>query len=119
MSKATLLVYTNCPAGREDEFNAWYDTVHLPDLLTEVPGIISARRLRLAGPAPALQARGREPEVARYLAMYELDTDDTRAFMKTLVETSNSLGERGRMFDGLQIVGSATYTALGEEQHKG
>lgn len=118
VSKATLLVYSNCAADREEEFNTWYDTVHVPDLLAEVPEIITARRMRLSGPAPGLSVRGGEPLVAQYLAMYELNTDDTRAFMKRLGEVSASLGQRGRMYDGLQVVGTATYVALGDEQRK-
>ena len=33
----------NVPAALEEEFNAWYDTVYVPDYLT-VPGVLGARR---------------------------------------------------------------------------
>lgn len=116
MSNAILLVYTNCPAEREAEFNRWYDEVHIPDLLREVPGIEAARRYKLSGPAPAMQLRDGSSAVAQYLAVYEITTDDTRGFMRRITEVSQDLGRRGRMFDGLQLVAAVTYTALGERQ---
>jgi hypothetical protein len=58
---------------RDDEFNDWYDTVHVP-AVCEVPGVVSARRFRLAEQRSASHADvtgGR-----RYLVIYEVDTDD-------------------------------------------
>ena len=57
--------------------------------------------------------------VAQYLAMYEMDTADTSAVMKQLNQAVGELAQRGRMFDGLQLVSSATYVALGERQTAG
>lgn len=47
---------------REEKWNAWYDDVHVPELLT-VPGIISA-------------ARYQERDSHRYLAVYEIESLD-------------------------------------------
>ena len=44
----------------EDEFNAWYDTHHIPVRMA-VPGFLSAQRYR-------------EPERPNYLAIYEMDS---------------------------------------------
>jgi len=53
------IVETDIESKSEEEFNAWYDTEHLPGLAS-VPGTISAKRyLRLSG-SP------------RYIACYEL-----------------------------------------------
>lgn len=53
------IVETDVSEASEEEFNAWYDTEHLPGL-ARVPGTISAKRyLRLTG----------KP---RYIACYEL-----------------------------------------------
>ena len=53
------IVETDVSAASDEEFNAWYDTEHLPGL-ARVPGTVSAKRyLRLSG-AP------------RYIACYEL-----------------------------------------------
>jgi len=53
------IVETDIAEASEEEFNAWYDTEHLPGLAL-VPGTISARRYRRLSGAP------------RYIACYEL-----------------------------------------------
>jgi hypothetical protein len=58
-----LLTLTEPVPRDEDEFNAWYDTEHLPERLA-IPGFVSARRW--ADP----DAR---PGEGRYLATYELE----------------------------------------------
>jgi hypothetical protein len=35
------LVFSNPVEGREDEYNAWYDEVHLPDV-QRIPGVVGA-----------------------------------------------------------------------------
>lgn len=45
--------------GREEEWNRWYDTKHVPELLS-VPGFVSARRYRAMDDAHS------------YLAAYEI-----------------------------------------------
>ena len=41
--KALLLVHTNvASAEQEQEFNDWYDKVHIPQLLERIPGLVTA-----------------------------------------------------------------------------
>ena len=109
MPEAVLLVYTYCTdPAREDEFNRWYDDVHIPDVL-KAPHIVGATRYRLSGPPPR---NGGEPH-ATYLAIYQLDTDDTRGVMKGLNEHSKHLIEAGRMIDCLGLVSTTTYIQSG------
>ena len=115
MSKAVLLVYSNCPADQEEAFNHWYDTVHVPDILG-IEGFVAAQRFKLAGPGPQTVTRDGQPAVAQYLALYEMDTADTGAAMKRLGGAVAELQQRDRMFDGIQVVSGATYVALGERQ---
>lgn len=61
-----FLVFSNPVAGKEAEYNEWYDAVHLPDVL-KVPGVCGAQRYELANLDP-----NNEP-AHRYLAIYELD----------------------------------------------
>jgi hypothetical protein len=110
MARAIWLVYTNCPADRERDFNDWYENVHLPDLLT-VNGIAAAQRFRLPDDAPALVMPSGSTAVARYLALYELDTDDVAAVRAAI--RALQLTQRGRGFDGLEVVASMDGTALG------
>ncbi len=56
----TLIVYTSPADGREDEYNTWYDDVHLPEF-SALPGVISGRRFQVAGDG--------KPQ---YAAIYEL-----------------------------------------------
>lgn len=56
-----FLVYTDIDPQFEEEFNAWYNTEHLPELLA-VPGILTAARYEATKGGP------------KYLAAYELDS---------------------------------------------
>jgi EthD domain len=68
-----LAVLTNpVSADRDDEFNEWYTNTHLNDVL-KVPGYVAATRFKLVD-KPVLA--GAEQPKHRYLAIYELDTDD-------------------------------------------
>lgn len=58
-----LLTMTEPSARDEEEFNAWYDTEHLPERLS-IPGFVSARRwVDVAAPTGG----------GKYLATYELE----------------------------------------------
>lgn len=59
--RGIFLVYTDIDAKHEEEFNAWYNTEHLPELLS-LPGILDAARY--------VAYKG----VPRYLAVYELES---------------------------------------------
>ena len=67
----TLIVYTDPADGREAEYNAWYDDVHLPEF-TALPGVINGRRFKVSGDA--------KPQ---YAAVYELSAhpDEVMAAM--------------------------------------
>jgi hypothetical protein len=59
---AIFLVYTDLADDRyEEEFNAWYDTEHLPQLLT-LPGMLDAARYVAVKGGP------------KYLAVYEVES---------------------------------------------
>jgi hypothetical protein len=110
MAEAVLVVFTRCSdPAREAEFNKWYDEVHFPDVLA-VPHVVSAQRFKLSGPA------SQDEGDAQYLAVYELDTDDTKAVMGGLNAGSREWAAAGRVIDCLQVVSVKTYTATGAPQ---
>jgi len=75
--KALMLVHTNpASAEQEAEFNAWYDQVHIPQLLERVPGIVRATRYVASAEMP--------PPAERYLAIYEIEADDPAAVVKAI-----------------------------------
>lgn len=109
-AKAALLVMSACTdPAREAEFNKWYDEIHIPDV-TATPHIYAGQRYKLAG-SPSKT----EPD-ARYLAVYELDTDDTGAAMKGLGAEMQKVTAAGRMIDCIQVVSGTTYAAVGARQ---
>lgn len=65
-----LIALTNPVAGREAEFDTWYDEVHLADVL-KLPGVTGAQRFRLSD---RQYREGRHPW--RSMAIYEIETDD-------------------------------------------
>jgi hypothetical protein len=78
MAKAVLIVHSRpVEPSREDEFNKWYDEVHIPDV-TSVSGVVSGRRFKKSG--------GADDGGYPYLAIYEIDSDDVDATMKELTD---------------------------------
>ena len=67
------VVFSNPVPGKEDEFNQWYDNVHIPELL-RVPGMLSATRYALQDAAIYHVEGGAVPE-HRYMCVYELEGD--------------------------------------------
>ena len=67
MADYIYMVQLEIPDEHEDEFNRIYDTQHIPYLLT-VPGVQGCARYRL-------ESSGAEG-VARYVAIYEIDSPD-------------------------------------------
>lgn len=82
--KGFLLVMMQCPPMLEEEFNAWYDTEHLPERLA-VPGVETALRFVCLDGHP------------RYLAMYDLEKHEvleTPAYLKVAYDKSSPWTKR-------------------------
>jgi hypothetical protein len=83
--KGFLLVLMQPPATFEEEFNAWYDTEHVPERLA-VPGVETAVRFSsVTGAAP------------KYLAMYDLVAEsvlDTDAYKNVAGDKSSPWTKR-------------------------
>lgn len=66
-------------AGKEADYNAWYDEVHVPEILAT--GVVaSATRMRAV-----TRSRSSAP---RYAAIYELTTSDIREVSRRLAQAS-------------------------------
>lgn len=72
MGKYLLAIPSAANAGRDDEYNQWYDTDHLHDLLA-IPGVVSGKRFKADATSP-----NQPPQP--YLALYELELDDPSTF---------------------------------------
>jgi len=105
MGSAThrLFVFSNPVEGREDEYNDWYDDVHMREVL-EVDGFVACQRFAVDP--------GTEGAPARYLAVYEIDAADPAAAYATL---QNSVSEMN-VTDAIDrsSVSAWIFTARGE-----
>ena len=79
MAKHTFIVFTNPVEGKESEYNDWYNRQHIPDVLN-VPGFVSGQRFRLAD----AQMSRDDNRTHKYLAVYEIETDDLAGTLKEL-----------------------------------
>lgn len=103
MAKYLIAVETNCAdASREAEFNEWYDKTHLPDVL-ETPGFIRATRYENTEPSK---------ERAKFLALYEVETNDIEKFNKANADNMAKKRAAGRFSDLLVIGGRGLYKQL-------
>lgn len=76
MTQTSLyFVQSNSVEGRDDEFNEWYDSTHVPEVLA-VEGFVSAQRFRRSTALDRPDSP--EPEF-RYAALYEIEGDPMTA----------------------------------------
>lgn len=110
MTTHRLVVFTEPVLGREDEYNEWYDDVHLPEVL-EFEGFVAAQRFKLAD----AQMQGMDAGVpARYLAIYEIEGGDIDAILSNL----GSGADKMNMSEALDVTGAKAFafSAIGERQ---
>lgn len=82
-----LLVELSAPSGREDEWNRWYEQVHIPELLALVGGAVRSTRYRVIHGADEIE----------YVVMHEFD--DQAALAAYL--NSPRIEQRRREYDQL------------------
>jgi hypothetical protein len=87
-----MLVFTNAVEGRDDEYNEWYNDVHLKEVVATDP-FKSARRFRIS----QVQGLPQQPD-HRYLAIYEYE-GPSQAALDSLLAASPSY----RMSDSLSV----------------
>ena len=68
MAKYVMVVASSAHPGRDDDYNEWYDTDHIHEILA-LPGVTSGRRFNAVPHSP-------NPVPGQYLALYEIETDD-------------------------------------------
>ena len=95
MGRFIFVVQTDPVEGRDRDYNQWYDEIHLKDVCA-FPGFVAAKRFRLIdGDAKA-----------KYLAIYELDTDDPQRDIAALTAAAGT--DRMRMTDALDLAKAST-----------
>jgi hypothetical protein len=63
------------PSNREEEFNAWYNTEHIPAMVDRVPGFLTARRFKLTE-APLTPRSGLQSPSPKYVTLYDLANEN-------------------------------------------
>jgi hypothetical protein len=84
-----LLIVESRPAdpARVDEYNDWYANTHMPEVCA-VPGFVAARRYRVRD----------ESGGDRYIAVYDIDSDDLTAPLRDLRARSGDGRARAAAF---------------------
>jgi hypothetical protein len=67
-----LIVMSNC-LGDDADFNTWYDSIHVPDVL-RLPGFVRARRYRIQ-PGPAQN----DAAPHEFVTLFEIEGDPAAA----------------------------------------
>jgi hypothetical protein len=92
MTTYKFVVLSKPVSGREDEYNDWYENTHLDDVL-DVPGIERAQRFEFH------DAMGTGEPEHRYLAIYDIETDNIDEVFAAFNERANT--ERMRITDAM------------------
>ena len=79
--KTLFVVHSNPVDGREDEYNEWYNNVHLPEVL-KIEGFRTAQRFKLA------EAQVIGDQSYGYMALYEIDGVNTQQTLDNLAAAS-------------------------------
>ena len=75
-SDVLFAVGHDVPQGKDDEFNAWYHTEHMPAMLNRVPGFISARHFRIyETKLPPRAGGGYQSFSPKYVSLYDLENE--------------------------------------------
>jgi hypothetical protein len=77
--RAVLVVETDPAEGKADEWAAWYDQVHIPEILERVPGFKAATRYQRP------DSRSTTDADHGYLTVYEIEADDPAASLDALM----------------------------------
>jgi hypothetical protein len=98
MARYWAVAHSNPSEGREEEYNDWYWNEHLEAILA-IPGVISGQRFTAAA-----QQFGNALQPFKYLAVYELETDDPQKFIQEMISRVAS----GRMSQSTTLAPGAT-----------
>ena len=107
---AIRLTLTRCmDQPHEAEFNEWYDTTHLPDILGS----------GLATYGTRFADSDHESGNPEYLALYELPRTDLERINQAFADQVRHLHERGRMFPHFQIARRSMWRRIGGQHGSG
>jgi hypothetical protein len=113
MAQHRLIVFSEPVDGHEDEYNKWYDEVHLREVVA-IDGFVAAQRFKLSEAQFDPSGKGIP---ARYLAIYDIESDDVSAVLDSLA----GAGDKMTMSDALDASAAKawSFSAIGERLAEG
>lgn len=79
MANYSVLIKSNAVAGREADFEGWYNSIHLGEVLA-LPGFLSGRQFRYPDEGAGA------PQPFSHFALFEVESDDIGATLTNLGE---------------------------------
>lgn len=103
MAKWFYQVQTACTdPAKEDEFNEWYDNTHIPDLL-KADGFECATRYANNDVVPG---------EGKYLAIYEVESDDIQKTWKAYGGHVQKIRDQGRVSPLCKVVSRSLWQQM-------
>jgi hypothetical protein len=100
MTRWLVITETSCTdPERVEEYNEWYNQIHLPDMLS-IPEVVKATRYENLEPT---EGQG------MYAAAYEVEADDVQMVIAEAIERSEQWAAEGRMSELMDITGVSSY----------
>ena len=101
MGKWLFYVETNCfDKNREEEFNRWYDEIHISDVMKGCENFVACRRYKINSDTK---------EHGEYLAIIEIEKDNVDQTMEKHKKNSERIREEGRWTNLIQVVSRKLY----------
>jgi hypothetical protein len=94
MAEYIIQLESRALLGQDEEFNRWYDEVHIADVLA-IPGFESCKRYRIVDPA--------DPH-PRFMAAYSVRCDDPHVLLGQLFEAAKDMEVSPTLDDSHVIV---------------
>lgn len=85
MARYEYVILSQAVEGQQEEFERWYDEIHLADVL-KIPGVVAARRSRIVN----LEATRLDIPAWTSLATYEMETDDPKKVLAAIKAVSGT-----------------------------
>ena len=101
MTRWLLWVESTCrDAGQEEEFNRWYDEIHIPDVLKGGPEFRTCRRYHEIS-----RAHGQKV----YVAVVEIETEDINRTLEVHRKNMERVRREGRLTDLVKVISRRLY----------